>query len=68
VDEAAKFLTRVYDLRISTTPDADPLDPTDVARMLRAAPQLKKFHTADSVHGDESWLTAPTHPAFEIKV
>jgi hypothetical protein len=67
VDEAAKFLTRVNDLRITTTPGVNPLDPANVARVLRAAPQLKKFHTADSVHGDESWLapTAPTHPAFE---
>jgi hypothetical protein len=48
--------------------DVDPLDPTDVAQVLRAAPQLKKFHTTHSVQGDASWLapTAPTtHAALE---
>jgi hypothetical protein len=67
VDEATSFLARVSDLRIAAPADADPLDPADVARVLRAAPQLKKFRTAHSVRGDASWLapTAPTHPAFE---
>jgi hypothetical protein len=47
--------------------DVDPLDPNHVARILRAAPQLKKFHTAHCVRDAASWLapTAPTHPAFE---
>jgi hypothetical protein len=67
VDEATSFLARVSDLRIVAPADADPLDPADVARVLRAVPQLKKFLTAHSVRGDASWLmpTAPTHPAFE---
>jgi hypothetical protein len=57
----------VCDLQITTGFNADPLDPSDVARILRAAPQLKKFYTAHYVHGGASWLapTAPTHPAFE---
>jgi hypothetical protein len=60
-------LARVSDLRITTACDVDPIDPTDVARALRAAPQLKKFHTDQWVQGDASWLapTASTHPAFE---
>jgi hypothetical protein len=66
-DAPAGFLARVCDLRITTLSDVDPLDPTDVARVLRAAPRLKKFHTDHCVHSDASWLapTAPTHPAFE---
>jgi hypothetical protein len=64
---AGGFLGRVCNLFITTPFDMTPLDPTDVARVLRAAPQLKKFFTAHSVHGDGSWLapTAPTHPAFK---
>jgi hypothetical protein len=64
---AASFLARVCDLRITTALDVDSLDPADVARVLRAAPQLRKFHNDRCVHGDASWLapTAPTHPAFE---
>jgi hypothetical protein len=67
VDAAANFLTRMCDLHINATLAADRLDLADVARILRAAPQLKKFHTADFVHGGASWLapTLPTHPAFE---
>jgi hypothetical protein len=66
VDAPASFLTRVYHLRILSS-DVDPLDPADVARVLRAAPQLNKFHAAHRVRGAASWLapTAPTHPAFE---
>jgi hypothetical protein len=65
--ESAPFLARVSDLRITTACDVDPIDPTDVARVLRAAPQLKKIHTDQCVQGGASWLapTAPTHPAFE---
>jgi hypothetical protein len=65
VDAPVSFLA--CDLHIPTAFDVDPLDPTDVARVLRAAPQLKKFHLAHYVDGDASWLapTAPTHPAFE---
>jgi hypothetical protein len=64
---SASFLARVCDLRIKPAPDLDPLDPADVARMLCAAPQLKKFFAARYVQGDASWLapTAPTHPAFD---
>jgi hypothetical protein len=67
VDEAARFLARVRDLRIKPASDVDPIDPTDVARVLRVAPQLKKFYSAHRVHGDASWLapTAATHPAFD---
>jgi hypothetical protein len=63
-DAPARFLSRVCDLRIiEQTFDAHPLDPTDVARVLRAAPQLKKFHICRYL----PWLapTAPTHPTFE---
>jgi hypothetical protein len=61
------FLARVCELHITTAFRGDPLDQSDVARVLRAAPQLKKFHTTHWVQGDASWLapTAPTHPAFE---
>jgi hypothetical protein len=67
VDEAASFLARVCDLHITAAFDMDPLDPSDVARLLRAAPRVKKIHTDHLVHGGGSWLapTAPTHPAFE---
>jgi hypothetical protein len=67
VDAPADFLSRVCDLRIKPASDLDPLDPADAARVLRAAPQLKKFFAAHCVQGDASWLapTAPTHPAFE---
>jgi hypothetical protein len=67
VDEATSFLARVSDLRISAPVVVDALDPADVARVLRAGLQLKKFHTAHSVHPAASWLapTAPPHPAFE---
>jgi hypothetical protein len=67
VDEAARFLARVCDLKIRQVVDVDPLDPTDVARVLRAAPRLKKFYSGHYVEGGASWLapTAPTHPAFE---
>jgi hypothetical protein len=67
VDGAPGFLARVCDLRITTLSDVDPLDPTDVAHVLRAAPQLKKLFTSHCVRGAASWLapTAPTHPAFE---
>jgi hypothetical protein len=67
VDGASAFLGRVRDLRITTPVVVDSLDPADVARVLRAAPQLKKFYSAHHVRGDASWLapTAPTHPAFE---
>jgi hypothetical protein len=41
VDEAASFLSRVSDLRMTAPLDVDPLDPNHVARILRAAPQLK---------------------------
>jgi hypothetical protein len=45
----------------------DPIAPAAVARLLRAAPQLKKFHIDHCLDGDASWLapTAPTHPALE---
>jgi hypothetical protein len=38
-----------------------------VARVLRAAPQLKKFLSMHNAPHAASWLapTAPTHPAFE---
>jgi hypothetical protein len=67
VDAPASFLARVCDLRITIAFDVAPLDPTDVMQVLRAAPQLRKFHTNHSVHGDASWLapTEPTHPALE---
>jgi hypothetical protein len=67
LDSPADFAARVCDLRIKPAPDLDPLDPADAARVLRAAPQLKKFFAARCVQGDASWLapTAPTHPAFE---
>jgi hypothetical protein len=67
IGASASFLGRVRKLFITTPSDGDPLDPADVARVLRAAPQLKKFFTAHRVHGDASWLapTALTHPAFE---
>jgi hypothetical protein len=67
VGASVGFLGRVCNLFITTPFDMDPLDPADVARVLRAAPQLKKFFTAHHVRGDASWLapTAPTHPAFE---
>jgi hypothetical protein len=64
---AAPLLARVFDLRITTLFDVASLDLTDVARVLRAAPQLKKFYIDDNVGDNGSWLapTAPTHPAFE---
>jgi hypothetical protein len=65
-DAPANFLARVRNVRITTMFRLDRLDPADVARVLRAAPQLKKFHI--DPHGDDvSWLApaAPTHPAFE---
>jgi hypothetical protein len=67
INGPARFLARVCDLLITSALDVDPLDPTDVAQVLRAAPQLKKFHTAHCVQGDASWLapTAPTHAALE---
>jgi hypothetical protein len=68
IDATADFLARVCDLRITTaSADADPLNPSDVARVLRAAPQLKKFYNDRVVQSDAPWLapTAPTHPAFE---
>jgi hypothetical protein len=67
VDVSAGFLARVRDLRITTASDADPLDPSHVARILRAAPQLRKFYNGRFVQSDAPWLapTAPTHPAFE---
>jgi hypothetical protein len=57
----------VCDLHVTAGFGVDPLDPSDVARILRSAPQLKKFHTTQSVQGGASWFapTAPTHPAFE---
>jgi hypothetical protein len=66
-DAATVFLRRVCDLRITAPLEVDPLDPADVARVLRSAPQLKKFDTDRCVRGAASWLapTAPTHPAFE---
>jgi hypothetical protein len=68
VDASAGLLARVCDLRIMPPFDADPLDPTDVAWVLRAAPQLNKFHIAHCVQGDASWLapTAPTQPFEEL--
>jgi hypothetical protein len=64
---SSSFLSRVRDLHIVAPFEVDPLDPSDVTRVLRAAPLLKKFFTSHCVHGDASWLapTAPTHPAFE---
>jgi hypothetical protein len=66
-EASTSFLTRVYDLRIILEVSVDPLELSDVVRVLRAAPQLKKFYTDHWVRGDASWLapTAPTHPAFE---
>jgi hypothetical protein len=67
VDETVNFLARVSELHITAAFNSRALDPSDVARVLRAAPMLKTFHIACFVHGDASWLapTAPTHPAFE---
>jgi hypothetical protein len=67
VGPSANFLARVCEIHITTAFRGDPLDQSDVARVLRAAPRLKKFRTAHWVQGDASWLapTAPTHPAFE---
>jgi hypothetical protein len=61
------FLARVCDLRIKPASQGSMLEPADVARVLRAAPLLKTFHTAHSVRDAASWLapTAPTHRAFE---
>jgi hypothetical protein len=66
-DAPAEFLARVCDLRITTLFEVSLLEPTDVARVLRAAPQLKTFYIDDYVSDNGSWLTptAPTHPAFE---
>jgi hypothetical protein len=68
VEEAApSFLARVRDMRVTTAFDAHPLDPAHAARVLRGAPQLKKFYTDRCMQDYASWLapTAPTHPAFE---
>jgi hypothetical protein len=67
-DASADLLARVCELRLMPPYDADPLDPTDVARLLRAAPQLGKFHVAHCVQGDASWLapTAFTQPFEEL--
>jgi hypothetical protein len=66
VEVSASFLARVCDLHIISEV-RDPLELEDVARVLRAAPRLKKFYTDHWVRGGASWLapTAPTHPAFE---
>jgi hypothetical protein len=66
-DASENFLERVCDLRIVEDEDADPLDPSNVARVLCAAPRLKKFVTDHGVRRDASWLapTAPTHSAFQ---
>jgi hypothetical protein len=55
----------VCDLRITTLFEVDPLDPADVAHVLRAAPQLKEIRIDHCVQGDASWLApaAPRHPA-----
>jgi hypothetical protein len=70
VDETANYLARVSDLHITTAYNVRglELEPSDVARVLRTAPQLKTFHIARFVHGDApSWLApaALTHPALE---
>jgi hypothetical protein len=41
-------------------------DSSDVARILRAAPQLRKFAVIDGLRGSPSWytLTGPPDPAF----
>jgi hypothetical protein len=66
-DASADFLARVNDLLITPALIDDPLVLTDVARMLRAAPHMKRFHAVHCVQGDASWLapTATSHPAFE---
>jgi hypothetical protein len=60
---------RVRDLRIVDINDdnngpipvpGDPLDPSDVMRILQAAPQLRTFHTARAVRGFDVWFAAAT--------
>jgi hypothetical protein len=48
-------LARVRDLNVLDTSLGD-VDAFGVARVLRAAPQLRRFHTFDSLSGNASWL------------
>jgi hypothetical protein len=64
-EPASNALTRVCDLRIYPSVNV-PFDMADVAQVLVAAPQLRKF-TVPSVTGDTLWLTTcagPLAPAF----
>jgi hypothetical protein len=63
----AKPLARVRDLCLYGPGGSDP---SDVARILRAAPQLRKFAVIDGLRGSTSWytLTGPPDPAFVGRV
>jgi hypothetical protein len=54
--ECESWLTRVRDLRVSSATDADRFGPAEAARLLQAAPQLRKFSTAYRLRVDASWL------------
>jgi hypothetical protein len=54
---ASDPLRRVRDLHVMSTSGADPLGPSDVARVLQAAPQLRKLRASHRVRGGPSWIT-----------
>jgi hypothetical protein len=62
-DPLSRFLARACELHIRSSTDAarPPLDPADVARVLRAAPQLRTLRIDHRVRGDTimPWLAAP---------
>jgi hypothetical protein len=61
----SSLLTRVCEVQIYD--GSGPLDLDEVARVLRAAPQLRTFHLNEQLRGKTSWLTTsavPIGPAF----
>jgi hypothetical protein len=54
-------LARVRDLSLTVGGGGDALESSDVARLLRAAPELRKFNGSRRLQGGLDWVD---HPAF----